>query len=50
MAYTQALVPGHQLILSVGGELASYHAAKGHGFTYCANPSPSLPAESDPTR
>lgn len=43
MMYTQALVPGHQLILRVGGELASYHAAKGHAFTFCANPRAAYP-------
>lgn len=46
MMYTQALVPGHQLILSVDGQLASYHAAKDKPFAYCANPSAPLPAES----
>lgn len=50
MAYTQALMPGQELILSVGGELASYHAATGQGFTFCANPALALPAEDEPTR
>lgn len=40
MMYTQALVPGHQLVLSVDGKLASYHAADDKPFTYCANPVP----------
>lgn len=38
MMYTQALVPGLQLVLEVDGELASYHAADGQPFFYCANP------------
>ncbi len=38
MMYTQALVPGQQLILSVDGKLASYHAANGKPFSYCASP------------
>lgn len=45
MMYTMALVPGHQLILDVDGELASYHAAEGKPFSYCANPTPPLPRE-----
>lgn len=43
--YTMALVPGHQLILSVDGQLASYHAAKDKPFTYCANPTAPGPRE-----
>ncbi|MGO0577013.1 hypothetical protein [Ornithinimicrobium panacihumi] len=43
--YTMALVPGHQLVLSVDGKLASYHAAEGKDFAYCANPSPPVPRE-----
>lgn len=43
--YTMALVPGHQLILSVDGQVASYHAAEGKEFAYCANPKP--PAAGD---
>lgn len=50
MLYTQALVPGHQLILRVGGDLASYHAAKGRPFAYCAAPTAPLPGDADPTR
>ncbi|QFG69710.1 hypothetical protein [Ornithinimicrobium pratense] len=38
MHYTQALVPGYQLILQVGGERASYHSGKDKLFRYCANP------------
>lgn len=38
MMYTQALVPGHQLILEVDGELASYHSARDKPFSYCASP------------
>lgn len=44
--YTMALVPGHQLVLDVDGELVSYHAAEGKPFAYCA--SPVAPAESNP--
>lgn len=36
--YTQALVPGHQLILQSEGRLFSYHAAQGKAFSYCAKP------------
>ncbi|WP_298752643.1 hypothetical protein [uncultured Serinicoccus sp.] len=38
MMYTQALVPGHQLVLEVDGSYASYHAAEGKPFSYCAQP------------
>jgi hypothetical protein len=48
MMYTQALVPGHQLVLEVDGELASYHAAEGRDFAYCASPVP--PSGSGSTR
>lgn len=40
MMYTQALVPGYQLILRVGDTTASYHAAKDKDFFYCAHPTP----------
>ena len=43
--YTMALVPGHQLVLEVGGDLASYHAAQDKPFSYCANPQSPLPRE-----
>lgn len=46
MMYTQALVPGHQLILEVDGEYRSYHAAEGKPFSYCAQPSPPTSAGS----
>jgi hypothetical protein len=46
MMYTQALVPGHQLVLQVGDTLASYHAAEGKDFAYCASPQPPLPGDS----
>lgn len=36
--YTQALVEGHRLVLSVAGNQASYHAGSGGSFRYCANP------------
>lgn len=38
MMYTQALVPGYELILEVDGQLASYHAGQGKTFSYCADP------------
>lgn len=38
MMYTQALVPGHQLVLEVDGSCASYHAAQGKDFSFCAQP------------
>ncbi|WP_289018263.1 hypothetical protein [uncultured Ornithinimicrobium sp.] len=38
MMYTQALVPGRQLVLAVDGQQASYHAAAEGPFTYCARP------------
>lgn len=38
MMYTQALVPGYQLVLGVDGQLASYHAAQNGTFSHCANP------------
>lgn len=40
MMYTQALVPGYQLVLGVDGRLASYHAARDKPFAYCASPMP----------
>lgn len=44
--YTQALVPGEQLVLKVGSGLYSYHAAKGKAFSYCANPQAPIPSTS----
>lgn len=38
MMYTQALVPGYQLVLEVDGERASYHAGGDGEFSYCADP------------
>lgn len=38
MMYTQALVPGQQLVLEVNGQYASYHAGRAKTFSYCANP------------
>ena len=46
MMYTQALVPGQQLVLEVDGSLASYHSATSGSFTYCANPQAPLPGGS----
>lgn len=48
MMYTQALVPGYQLVLEVDGQKASYHSARDKEFSYCANPVPPLPGGSGP--
>lgn len=46
--YTQALVPGYQLVLEVDGDYRSYHAGDRGGFRYCAQPMvPSEGARSD---
>lgn len=37
--YTQALVPGHRLVLAVDGQEAHYHQARDRDFSYCASPS-----------
>lgn len=42
MSYTQALVPGHLLVLEVDGEQFSYHGGKAD-FQFCADPK--LPAD-----
>src|SRR5699024_2446093 len=39
MMYTQALVPGHLLVLEANGALFSYHAGRTDTFSYCADPS-----------
>ena len=49
MHYTQALVPGYQLILEVDGERASYHAGRDQQFRYCANPMAPLPGDAGGT-
>lgn len=49
MQYTQALVPGQQLILSVADSAqsdASYHAGKNGTFKYCASPQPPISGDS----
>lgn len=38
--YTQALVPGDQLILEIDGEYFSYHRGSDGPYEYCANPDP----------
>ncbi|MCK0112755.1 hypothetical protein MWU75_11450 [Ornithinimicrobium sp. F0845] len=42
MMYTQALVPGHMLVLELDGQFFSYHSADRGSqegvFNYCANP------------
>lgn len=48
MMYTQALVPGQQLVLRAGGTLASYHSGRGKPFSYCAHPvAPAATGSSD---
>lgn len=42
VAYTQALVPGQQLILRVNGAEYYYHSGKNSVFTYCSDPQPPL--------
>lgn len=42
VAYTQALVPGQQLILQVNGEEYYYHSGKNSIFKYCGDPVPPL--------
>ena len=42
VAYTQALVPGQQLILRVNGEEYHYHSGKNSIFKYCGDPVPPL--------
>ena len=49
MMYTQALVPGRQLILAVDGQQASYHAAEDGPFSYCADPSAPTGGSTGPT-
>lgn len=49
MMYTQALVPGQQLVLEVDGQLHAYHAASGKEFRYCANPQEPAPGEGGAT-
>lgn len=36
--YTQAITPGRQILLEVGGETFAYHAATTGPATYCVNP------------
>lgn len=43
MSYTQALVPGHLLVLEVDSEQFSYHGGQKAGFAYCA--APNLPKD-----
>ena len=47
MMYTQALVPGEQLVLRIDDDLFSYHSAVGKSFSYCASPLP--PAQGGPS-
>lgn len=43
MMYTQALVPGYRVVLSIDGEELSFHAAESGEFSFCQDPKP--PAE-----
>jgi hypothetical protein len=38
MTYTQAITPGRQILLEVGGETFAYHAATDGPASYCVNP------------
>jgi len=40
MMYTQALVPGMQIVLEAGGRRYAYHAAAGEQPFLCENPRP----------
>lgn len=40
MVYSQALTPGRQLVLTVGGQRASYHAGAQGDFFHCDSPQP----------
>lgn len=48
MMYTQALVPGHRLVLRVDGRLSAWHARTGGPFAYCPRPQEPLPASANP--
>ena len=48
VAYTQALVPGQQMILRVNGEDYYYHSGKSGEFSYCGDPVPPLDSMSVP--
>ena len=38
--YTQALVPGYQVILEIDGEELHFHASESGEFVFCADPQP----------
>ena len=42
VAYTQALVPGQQMILRAAGEDYYYHSGKNDVFSFCGDPVPPL--------
>lgn len=49
MQYTQALVPGQQLVLAMADSTESedsYHAGKSGTFRYCASPQPPISGDS----
>ena len=48
VAYTQALVPGQQMILRVNGKDYYYHSGKSGEFSYCGDPVPPLDSMSVP--
>jgi hypothetical protein len=39
-AYTQALVPGFRVVLEIGDDELSFHAAQGGEFRFCEDPHP----------
>ena len=48
--YTQALVPGYQVIFSVGGKTFDYHLADSGSFLLCENSLPSFVPGGTPTK
>jgi hypothetical protein len=50
MMYTQALVPGYQVIFSVGGKTFDYHLSDRGGYLLCENKLPSIGAGGTPTK
>jgi hypothetical protein len=46
MMYTQALVPGRQLVLAIDNDLYAYNAADDGEFTFCAKPQDPAPTGS----
>lgn len=48
--YTQALVPGYQIIISIGDKTYDYHVADSGAFVLCGNPLTSGSNEGTPTK